>query len=95
MDNKTESDSFKSLYDALKYVGIASGLYINETSLLPGLQSKWPSAIGIIPLILGFIGLVFNALALLIFTASKTFRQNSFRWYIYAFALINCASILT
>ncbi len=95
MDNKTESDSFESLNHALKYVGLTSGLYIDEKLLLPRLQSKWPSAIGILPLILGFIGLIFNALALLIFTASKTFRQNSFRWYIYAFALINCASILT
>ncbi|CAF1048826.1 unnamed protein product [Adineta steineri] len=95
MEDRSEQDTFESLNDALKYVGLTSGLFINETLLLPRSQSKWPSAISILPLILGFIGLVFNILALLIFTASRTFRQNSFRWYIYALTLINCASILT
>lgn len=94
--NETEPYSFESLDDALRYVGLTSGLFINETLLsLPQLSSNWPSVISILPLILGFIGLVFNILALLIFTASKTFRENSFRCYIYAFVFINCASILT
>ena len=95
MDDRNESDPFESLDDVLIYVGLTSGLYINETLLLPRTQSKWPSTISILPLVLGLIGLVFNILALLIFTASRTFRQNSFRWYIYALTLINCASILT
>lgn len=94
--NDTESDPFESLNDALEYVGLTSGLYINETLLSPRqLSSKWPSILSTLPLILGFIGLLFNVLALLIFTVSKTFRENSFRCYIYAFVFINCASILT
>jgi len=93
--NDSESDPFESLYEALRYVGLASGLYINETLLSPPSPSNWPSTISVLPLILGFIGLIFNILALLIFTASKTFRENSFRCYIYAFVFINCASILT
>lgn len=91
--NKTETYSFRSLYDALTYVGLASGLYINETLVLPRLQSKWSSTISILPLVLGFIGLVFNILALFIFSTSKTFRKTSFRYYIYALALINCGSV--
>ncbi|CAF3295617.1 unnamed protein product [Rotaria socialis] len=93
--NKSEVDSFESLYDALRYVGLTSGLHINETVTLPPLQSKWSSTINILPLGLGCIGLVFNILALLIFSTSKTFRKTSFRFYIYAFALVNCASVLT
>ncbi|CAF2432527.1 unnamed protein product [Rotaria sp. Silwood2] len=93
--NKTDPDSFGSLYDALVYVGVTSGLYINETLALPRLKSKWSSFISILPLILGLIGLIFNILALLIFKTSKTFQKNSFRYYIYAFAIINCASVLT
>ncbi|UJR26786.1 hypothetical protein I4U23_008099 [Adineta vaga] len=95
MTDKGEPGQFESLNAALKYVGLTSGLFINETLLLPRSQSTLPSAISILPLVLGSIGLVFNILALLIFTTSKTFRQNSFRWYIYALTLINCASILT
>ncbi|CAF3159672.1 unnamed protein product [Rotaria sp. Silwood2] len=94
MDPNT-TESFESLYDALSYVGFASGLYINQTLILPQRQSIWSSILNLIPLILGIIGLIFNILALLIFTASKTFRQGSFRCYIYAFVLVNCASILT
>ncbi len=93
--NDTESDPFESLNDALSYVRIASGLSINETSSSPPLSSNWLLVISVLPLILGFIGLLFNILASLIFTASKTFRENSFRCYIYAFVFINCASILT
>ena len=93
--NKSEADSFRSLHDALRYVGLTSGLHINETLTLPRLQSKWPSKISILPLVLGCIGLAFNILALLVFSASKTFRKTSFRFYIYTFALVNCASILT
>lgn len=93
--NQTEPDAFATLYDALIYVGVTSGLYINETVILPKLQSKWSSVISILPLILGFIGLVFNILSLLIFTTSRTFRRNSFRYYIYAFVLVNCASVFT
>jgi hypothetical protein len=93
--NINANDSFASLYEALKYVGFTSGLYINETLILPRAQTIRPSIVNLIPLILGFIGLIFNILALLIFTASKTFRQSSFRCYIYAFVLVNCASILT
>ncbi|CAF1315385.1 unnamed protein product [Rotaria sp. Silwood1] len=93
--NKTDLDSFGSLYDALRYVGVTSGLYINETLVSPRLKSKWSSVISILPLILGLIGLIFNILALLIFKTSKTFQKNSFRYYIYAFAIINCASVLT
>jgi hypothetical protein len=92
--NETESDLFDSLHDALRYVGLASGLYINETLLSPQLPSNWLSVMSILPLILGFLGLIFNILALLIFTISKTFGENSFRFYIYAFVFINCASIL-
>ncbi len=92
--NTNATKSFASLYDALKYVSFTSGLYINETLTLPRAQSIRPSILNLIPLILGFIGLVFNILALLIFTASKTFRQSSFRCYIYAFVLVNSASIL-
>ncbi|CAF1294641.1 unnamed protein product [Adineta ricciae] len=95
MGNKSELDRFESLDAALSYVGLTSGLYINETLLSPRSPSNWASATSILPLLLGFIGLVFNILALLIFTASKTFRKNSFRWYIYALTLINCASILS
>jgi len=93
--NINATDSFASLYEALKYVSFTSGLYINETLILPRAQTIRPSIVNLIPLILGFIGLIFNILALLIFTASKTFRQSSFRCYIYAFVLVNCASILT
>jgi len=93
--NINATDSFASLYEALKYVSFTSGLYINETLILPRAQTIRPSIVNLIPLILGFIGLIFNILALLIFTASKTFRQCSFRCYIYAFVLVNCASILT
>lgn len=93
MDINT-TESFLSLNDALKYVGFASGLDINQTVILPVKQSIWSSILNLIPLILGVIGLVFNILALLIFTASKTFRESSFRCYIYAFVLVNCASIL-
>ncbi|CAF1324624.1 unnamed protein product [Rotaria sp. Silwood1] len=94
MDFNT-TESFESLYDALTYVGFASGLYINQTLILPQEQSIWSSILNLIPLILGIIGLIFNILALLIFTASKTFRQGSFRCYIYTFVLVNCASILS
>jgi hypothetical protein len=95
--SETKNDSYESLQDALNYVAFAAGMYINETSVVlsPSSPANWPMAISILPLILGFIGLVFNSLALLIFTASKTFRENSFRCYIYALVLINCASILT
>ncbi len=94
--NETQSDPFASLHDLLKYVGLTSGLHINETLLLlPRSLSNWSSAISILPLILGFIGLIFNIIALVIFTASKTFRENSFRCYIYVCFSINCASILT
>jgi hypothetical protein len=93
--NITEIDPSALLFDALKYVRDTSGLHINETLLLPRSQSKWPSTISILSLSLGFIGLLFNILALLIFAASKTFRQNSFRCYIYAFVFVNCGSIIT
>ncbi|CAF0921233.1 unnamed protein product [Rotaria sordida] len=93
--NQTDLYSFVSLLEAIKYVGTTSGLYINETLVLLPLKSKWSSIISILPLILGFIGLLFNILALLIFKTSRTFRKNSFRYYIYAFAIINCASVLT
>lgn len=93
--NSNTTDPFASLYEALKYVRYTSGLHINETLILPRSQTIRPSIINLIPLILGFIGLIFNILALLIFTASKTFRQSSFRCYIYAFVLVNCASIST
>jgi hypothetical protein len=92
--NINATESFASLYDALKYVGLTSGLFMNETLVLRT-QIIRPSIINLIPLILGFIGLIFNILALLIFTVSRTFRQSSFRCYIYAFVLVNCASILT
>ena len=92
--NTNTTESFASLYDALKYVGLTSGLFMNETLVLRT-QIIRPSIINLIPLILGFIGLIFNILALLIFSASQTFRQSSFRCYIYAFVLVNCASILT
>ena len=92
--NKTELNPFVSVEDALRYVGLTSGLEINKTLLLPRSQSKWQPTRSLLPLILGFVGLVFNILALFTFTASKTFRQNSFRYYIYALALINCLSVL-
>ena len=93
--NTSATESFVSLYDALSYVSFTSGLSLNETSIFQRTQSIWSSVLYLIPLGLGFIGLIFNILALLIFTASKTFRQSSFRCYIYAFVLVNCASILT
>lgn len=86
--------TFGSLNDALKFVGLTSGLFINETLVFRTANNR-PTLSNSIPLILGIIGLIFNILALLIFTASKTFRQSSFRCYIYAFVLVNCASILT
>jgi len=89
------TDLFASLNDALKFVGFASGLYLNETVISVPTQPIWPSVLNLIPLSLGIIGLIFNILALLLFTASKTFRQSSFRCYIYAFVIVNCASILT
>jgi len=97
MNNTTSIDLFQTLQDALEYMGFTSGMFINDTNIVlsPSIPANWPSVISILPLILGFIGLVFNILSLLIFTASKTFRENSFRCYIYAFVLINCASILT
>ncbi|CAF1282030.1 unnamed protein product, partial [Rotaria magnacalcarata] len=93
--NKSEVNSVESLYNAVRYVGLTSGLQINDTLTLPRLQSKWSSTRSILPLVLGCIGLVFNILALLIFSTSKTFRKTSFRFYIYTFALVNCASVLT
>jgi hypothetical protein len=93
--NLTDLDKYDSLYDAFSYIGLTTGLHINESLLSPRLPSKFPSLSSTLPLILGFIGLIFNILALLIFAASKTFRQNSFRCYIYAFVFVNCASILT
>ena len=94
--NETKSGLFASIDDALKYVALTSGLYINETAvLLPSSLPHSPSVLSLLPLSLGVIGLVFNILALLIFTASKTYRENSFRCYIYAFVLVNCACILT
>ncbi len=94
--NESKLDPFESLHDALKYVGLTSGLHINESVLLlPHSLPNWPSILSLLPLSLGFIGLIFNILALLIFTASKTFRENSFRCYIYAFVSVNCACILT
>jgi len=93
--NATDLDLFDSLNDALNYVGLASGLQIDDSLLHPRLGSKWPPVISILPLILGFIGLIFNILALLIFAASKTFRKNSFRCYIYAFVYVNCGCIVT
>ena len=86
--------TFRSLNDALNFVGLTSGLFINETLVFKTVSNR-PTISNSIPLILGLIGLIFNILALLIFTASKTFRQSSFRCYIYAFVLVNCASILT
>ena len=83
-----------SLNDALKFVGLTSGLFINETLVFRTANNR-PTLSNSIPLVLGFIGLIFNILALFIFTVSKTFRQSSFRCYIYAFVLVNCASILT
>lgn len=89
------TESFLSLSEAIKYVAGTSGLYINnQTSLLPRKQSILSLILNLIPLLLGIIGLIFNILALLIFTSSKTFRQGSFRCFIYAFVLVNCASIL-
>ena len=89
------SESFATLQDALNYVEFTSGMHINESVLPVRKQSIWLSVLNLIPLSLGFIGLLFNILALLIFTASKTFRQSPFRYYIYSFVLVNCASILT
>lgn len=86
--------TFGSLNDALKFVGLTSGLFLNETLVFRTANNR-PTLSNSIPLILGIIGLIFNILALLIFTVSKTFRQSSFRCYIYAFVLVNCASILT
>ncbi len=94
--NESKLDPVESLHDALKYVGLTSGLHINESVLLlPNSLPNWPSILSLLPLSLGFVGLIFNILALLIFTASKTFRENSFRCYIYAFVSVNCACILT
>ncbi|CAF4062986.1 unnamed protein product, partial [Rotaria magnacalcarata] len=93
MDTNT-TESFVSLFDAIKYVASASGLFINQTLTFPQRQSIGSSILNLIPLLLGAIGLIVNILALLIFTVSKTFRQSSFRCYIYAFVLANCASIL-
>jgi hypothetical protein len=93
--NTNGTDLLALLNDALKYVSLSSGLSINETNILSRTSPNSSSLFHTIPLILGLIGLIFNILALLIFTASKTFRQSSFRCYIYAFVLVNCASILT
>lgn len=88
------TETFGSLNDALNFVGLTSGLFINDTLVFKTATNR-PTISNLIPLFLGLIGLVFNILALIIFTASKTFRQSSFRCYIYAFVLVNCASILT
>lgn len=93
-DMNTNSSEFSSLQDALKFVGYSTGLHINESYLILQSRSIWPSLLNLIPLSLGFIGLIFNILALLIFTASRTFRKSPFRCYIYAFVLANCASIM-
>ena len=93
--NANGSDSFATLQDALNYLEFTSGMYINEAVVSVPKKSVWPSILNLIPLSLGIIGLIFNILALLIFTASKTFRQSPFRYYIYAFMLVNCASILS
>ncbi|CAF0769528.1 unnamed protein product [Adineta ricciae] len=93
--NANGSESFATLQDALNYVEFTSGMHINESVVPVPKQSIWLSVLNLIPLSLGIIGLLFNILALLIFTASKTFRQSPFRYYIYAFVLVNCASILS
>lgn len=93
---ETDSDAFASFNDALKYVALTSGLFINETVvLLPETRPHIPSVLSLLPLTLGVIGLVFNIFSVVIFTASKTYRENSFRCYIYAFVIVNCACILT
>lgn len=93
--NRSEPDSFLSLSDALDYVGLTSGLQINESLLTPESQSIWPYIVSLLPLILGSIGLICNILAIIIFSRSKTFLKSSFRYYIYAFVVVNCTSILT
>ena len=95
MTNYNLTDSFASLSDALKFVSFTSGLFINETFMLPSTSSKWSSIISVIPLILGSIGLIFNLMALFIFPTSKTFRQSSFHCYIYAFVTVNSVSIIS
>ena len=94
MDVNT-SGSFTPWNDSVEYIIQTTGLQINQTSNLPGRSSVRPSILNLLPLIMGIIGLSFNIVALLIFTASKTFRQSSFCCYIYAFVLVNCASIVT
>ncbi|UJR22324.1 hypothetical protein I4U23_025386 [Adineta vaga] len=93
--NTNGTEAFSSLREALEFVGYTTGLHINESAITLREKSIWPSVLNLIPLSLGFIGLIFNILALLIFTASKTFRRSPFRCYIYAFVLANCASIFT
>ncbi|CAF1177184.1 unnamed protein product [Adineta steineri] len=89
------SETGGQLQEVLKYLGFTSGLRLNETESQVPIKSIWPSVLNLIPLSLGVVGLIFNILALLIFTASRTFRQSPFRCYIYAFVLVNCASILS
>ncbi|CAF3415138.1 unnamed protein product [Rotaria socialis] len=93
MDANT-TESFASLNDAIKYVASASGLFINRTLFFPQRQSIGSPILNLIPLLLGALSLIINILGLLIFTVSKTFQESSFRCYIYAFVLANCASIL-
>ena len=90
-----DSSSFSSLYDALEYIARASGLRLNLTSILPRRPPAQSLILNLLPLILGTVGLAFNIIALLIFTTSRTFRQSSFHCYIYAFVLVNCATIVT
>ena len=92
MDTYVET-STKSLREDLKYIDDVMGY--NSSSVGAPQRYKWPSVMYTIPLVLGFVGFIFNILALFVFTASKNFRRSSFRCYIYAFVLANCVSILT
>lgn len=86
-------NSSESLRAAMQYIDSVRGY--NGSDFGAPRTRQWPSILNTIPLILGFVGLIFNILALLVFTASKNFRRSSFRCYIYAFVLANCVSIVT
>lgn len=92
--NDTDVDLSKLLDEAVRYIVLQSSLQLNESRSLPKYSPILLAVVNILPLFLGLIGLIFNILALVTFSASKTFLKSSFRCYIYAFVLLNCASII-
>ncbi|CAF1163432.1 unnamed protein product [Didymodactylos carnosus] len=49
----------------------------------------------VVSIIIGTIGFIFNALAILIFSVSIIFRHSTFRCYIYTFIIVHCICIFS